>query len=49
LPKEGTYNINDQKRKAVDATIRDDGQTIEITIKYDDGSKEKFIERQGQM
>jgi hypothetical protein len=47
LPKEDTNNTGSQKRKkkAVDAIIRDDGQTIEITIIYDDGSTEKITEK----
>jgi hypothetical protein len=32
------------KKKAVDATISDDGQTRQIHIKYDDGSTEKFVD-----
>jgi hypothetical protein len=51
LPEEDTNVTNVRKRKkkkkAIDATINDDGRTIEITIKYDDGSTEKFVERKG--
>jgi hypothetical protein len=48
LPKDDTNVTSDQKRKkkkkAVDAIIKEDGQTREVTIKYDDGSTEKFNE-----
>ena len=46
MPKEDTEDTKAQKKKAVDAIISGDGQTNEITIKYDDGSIEKFIERE---
>ena len=33
-----------RKKKAVDATIRDEGQTKAVYIEYDDGSTEKFVQ-----
>ncbi len=50
MPKEDTNVTNNQKRKskkkkkAVDAMIKEDGQTTEVTIKYNDGSVEEFTQ-----
>jgi hypothetical protein len=46
LPEDDTVSQTSQKRrkkKAVDATIRDEGQTKVVYIEYDDGSTEKFV------
>jgi hypothetical protein len=47
LPEEDTVSSTSQnrrKKKAVDATIRNEGQTKVVYIQYDDGSTEKFVQ-----